>query len=339
MARIVLDAMGGDDAPRVPVEGALAALSRNGGGVEIVLVGEPDAVRSALRDSAPDGPPPNLRVVSAPRTIEPDEPPVMAVRRKKDSSIVVGVGMLGRGEADAFVSAGPTGAVMAASHLELGPLPGVDRPAIGAVFPTVASPTLVLDVGGNLDCRPEHLRQFAHLGLIYARDMLGRPEPRVGLLNVGEESKKGDETVVVAHALLEGDPELNFVGNVEGNQIIRSACDVLVCDGFVGNVLLKFFESMAGFVVGWLEERGEEGLVEDGELSELLSVLDYAEYGGAPLLGVNGVSIVCHGGSSPRAIENALHFAARSVRSKMVEHLTREMARARDPETEPLAGG
>ena len=215
---------------------------------------------------------------------------------------------------------------MAGALLRLEPLPGVDRPAIGAVFPTAVSPTLVLDVGANVGCRPEHLHRFAHLGTIYARDMLGREAPRVGLLNVGEEAGKGDDVVIESHELLTEDPGIRFVGNVEGNQIITGSCDVLVCDGFVGNVLLKFFESMAGFVTEWMEERNRDEAL-DGSLSELLSVLDYAEYGGAPLLGVNGVCIVCHGASSTRAMKNAILFAERSVRSEMVAHMVREMDR------------
>lgn len=326
MVRVAVDVMGGDDAPRVPIQGALnAARSTSADELQIQLVGSPAEIRSALADLAPDAGD-RLQIVEASQRIHPDEPPAMAVRRKKESSIVVGLELQRRGESDAFVSAGSTGAVMAASLLRLEPLPGVERPAIGAVFPTTASPTLVLDVGANVECRPEHLHRFAHLGTIYARDLLDRATPRVGLLNIGEEAEKGDEVVIAAHRLLEDDSELHFVGNLEGNQIIRGSCDVLVCDGFVGNALLKFFESVAGFVVDWLHRRGEMDVAERA-LGELLAVLDYAEYGGAPLLGVNGVSIVCHGGSSVRAFENAVRFAARSVRSDMVRHMTREMER------------
>ena len=327
MVRVALDVMGGDRAPEAPVRGAVAAV-RADDDLEVQLIGEPGAIEDALGSlSLSDATRSRLRVIEAPDRIGPEEPPAMAVRRKPESSIVEGLRMTARDEADAFVSAGPTGAVMAGSLLELEALPGVDRPAIGAVFPTVETPTLVLDVGANVNCRPSHLHQFAHLGLIYAREMLGRSSPRIGLLNVGEEAKKGDEVVCAAHDLLSADGALNFVGNVEGNQIIGGRCDVLVCDGFVGNALLKFFESMAEFVVGWLEGHGESAEEAPAGLFELLSVLDYAEYGGAPLLGVNGVSIVCHGSSSPRAIQNALGFAARSVRSGMLDHLAREMER------------
>ncbi len=327
MLTVALDVTGGDRAPEAPVQGATSAI-RTDGDLKVLLIGDPSRTREVL-DSL-DAPPPareRLELIEATDQITPEEPPAMAVRRKPDSAIVKGVRMVAGGKADAFVSAGSTGAVMAGSHLELEALPGVDRPAIGAVFPTVDTPTLVLDVGANVNCRPRHLHQFAHLGLIYAREMLDRSSPRIGLLNVGEEAKKGDEVVAAAHDLLSDDGAVNFVGNVEGNRIIDGSCDVLVCDGFVGNTLLKFFESMAEFVVGWLNSHGAGDDAPSG-LSELLSVLDYAEYGGAPLLGVNGVSIVCHGSSSPRAIENALGFAARSVRSGMVQHLAREMKRA-----------
>lgn len=326
MVRVAVDAMGGDDAPRVPIQGAVnAARSAPPAELQVQLVGSPDEIRPVLDEVAPDVGE-RFEIVEASQRIQPDEAPAMAVRRKKRSSIVLGLDLQRRGESDAFVSAGSTGAVMAASLLRLEPLPGVERPAIGAVFPTTGSPTLVLDVGANVGCRAEHLHRFAHLGTIYARDMLDRSAPRVGLLNIGEEAEKGNEVVIAAHHLLEEDSEIHFVGNLEGNQIIQGICDVLVCDGFVGNALLKFFESVAGFVVDWLHRRGEVEVAESA-LGELLSVLDYAEYGGAPLLGVNGVSIVCHGASSVRAFENAVRLAVRSVRSEMVEHMASDMER------------
>jgi glycerol-3-phosphate acyltransferase PlsX len=256
------------------------------------------------------------------------------MRRKPKSSIVVGLKLVRDGEADAFVSAGSTGAVMATSLFTLRPLPGVDRPAIGTLLPTSASPCLMLDAGANVDCKPVHLVQFAHLGNIYAQDLMGVERPRVGLLNIGEEPKKGDELTVEAYRLLEAERGLNFVGNVEGRDIIQGACDIVVCDGFVGNVLLKFYESVAELIIGFLrkELRHKD---EQLDLEELFRVLDYAEYGGAPLLGVGGVSIICHGESSPRAIRNALRVAARAVRSNMVTHIARELA-APEPSQEPV---
>lgn len=323
MDRIALDVMGGDEAPDIPLAGAAAALAESDGAVEILAVGDPEAMEAAAQRS------PNLdlaafRILPARERIEPDEPPAHAVRRKRDSSIVVGLEAIRAGEADAFISAGSTGAVMAGSLLILGPLPEVDRPAVGAMFPTADGPTLVLDAGANVGSRPEHLHQFARLGAIYVRDLLGIARPRIGLLNVGEEEEKGDELAVAVHRLLDRDPSLNFVGNVEGHEIIHARCDVLVCDGFVGNALLKFYESMAGFVLGLLRRRFT-GARE--ELEEIFQFLDYAEYGGAPLLGVNGVSIICHGSSSPRAIKNAIRVAVDSVRSGMVRDMAADLER------------
>ncbi len=305
--------MGGDKAPEVPVAGALAALSELPERIRIALVGEPGRIEAVLPAAAR----PRIEVVAATETIQMEEPPALAVRRKRDSSIVVGLQMVRSGMADAFISAGSTGAVMAASVLELGALPGVDRPAVGAMFPTISGPTLVLDVGANVDTKGHLLHQFARLGSVYVRDLRGLERPRVGLLNVGEEAEKGGEAVAVAYSLLEQDPEIEFVGNVEGHRIIEGACDVLVSDGFAGNVLLKFYESIAAFVVGLLQ-RPTRRFRRGGRVGQVVRVLDYAEYGGAPLLGVQGVSIICHGGSPPRAIKNAIRVAVQSVESGMV---------------------
>jgi glycerol-3-phosphate acyltransferase PlsX len=214
----------------------------------------------------------------------------------------------------------------------LRPLPGVDRPAVGTIIPSTQGHTLLLDAGANVDTRPHHLLQFAHLGTIYAQDLLGRERPRVGLLNIGEEPEKGNELAVETYRLLADSPALNFVGNIEGRDIILGACDVLVCDGFVGNVLLKFYESVAGFIVGLLRKE-LDAVQADLDLKRIFQVLDYTEYGGAPLLGVNGVSVICHGGSPPHAIRNAIRVAAQSVESQMVAHIqSRLAALARTPE-------
>jgi phosphate acyltransferase len=307
--RIALDAMGTDRAPAVEVAGAVAALGEFADGCQLVLVGDRAAIDAELAKHPPC-PPEAVEIVHAPERIAMGEPPAQAIRRRPNSSIVVGLGLQKRGEVDAFISAGSTGAVMAGSLLFLRPLPGVDRPAIGTVFPTTSGHTLVLDAGANVDTRPSHLLQFAHLGTIYAQDLMSKPNPRVGLLNIGEEPEKGDERSVEAHRLLAAAPHLNFVGNVEGRDIIRGRCDVLVCDGFVGNVLLKFYESVASLIIGLIGREGEE-VPEDHGLQRVFRVLDYTEYGGAPLLGVNGVTIICHGGSPPNAIRNAIRVAGR----------------------------
>lgn len=321
--RVVLDAMGTDEAPGTEVAGAVEALRDLDPDLRIVLVGDEDAIQRELA-KAPDYPAERLEVLSAPERIEAREPPAAAVRRKPHSSIVIGLKLQREGRADAFISAGSTGAVMAASLIILRPLAGVDRPAIGTVLPTAGQPTLMLDAGANVDCKAAHLVQFGHLGTIYAQDLMARPNPRVALLNIGEEPEKGDELAVEAYHLL-SHSGLNFVGNVEGRDIIRGACDVLVCDGFVGNVLLKFYESVAEFVMGLLRvqlDRAGANL----DLNAVFRVLDYAEYGGAPLLGVNGVSIICHGKSSPRAIRNAVGVAVQAVRRSMVQHIARQLS-------------
>ena len=322
--RIALDAMGTDEAPVSEVAGAVGALRDYDSGLEILLVGDQKKIRRELSNHA-DYPEDRLRIVHAPERITSSDSPAAAVRRKRASSIVVGIKLHQEGEADAFVSAGSTGAVMAASLFFLRRLPGVDRPAIGTVLPTATGRILMLDAGANVDCKPQHLVQFAHLGKIYAQDLMGVHRPRVGLLNIGEEPEKGNELAVESHRLLQGEKTLHFVGNVEGREIIRGACDVLVCDGFSGNLLLKFYESVAGFVIGLLKrevDHSEMGL----DFEEVFRVLDYAEVGGAPLLGVNGISIISHGESSPKAIRNAVGVAAQAVSSSMVKHISRELA-------------
>jgi glycerol-3-phosphate acyltransferase PlsX len=321
--RIALDAMGGDNAPAVPVRGAVEALDHSEDDLEILLVGDPATIERELTELG--CPHERLQIIPASEVISMDDPPVESVRRKKDSSIVRGVRLQESGEADAFISAGSTGAILAASILILGSMPGTGRPALGAMLPTAAAhPTLMLDAGANVDCRPQQLEQFAHIGHIYVQDIEGRNCPQIGLLSIGSEAGKGDELTLEAYKLLEKSG-LNFVGNVEGRQIMSGDCDVLVCDGFVGNVVLKFYESVASHVAH-LVSRGVASAGVDVDLQNIWRVLDYAEYGGAPLLGVNGVTVICHGDSPARAIRNAVRVAAKSVESKMVEHLRGELS-------------
>lgn len=322
--RIALDAMGSDRHPEVEVRGAIEALRDVPGDFEILLVGDRERVESELARHD-DYPASRVRVIHAPERIMPEDSPATAVRRKPESSIVRGLTLQREGAADAFVSAGSTGAVMAASLFILRPLPGVDRPTVATTLPTAGAGMVMVDAGANVDCKPQHLLQFARLGAIYAEDVLGRPRPKVGLLNIGEEPEKGNELSVEVHRLLR-QSGLNFVGNVEGRDIIHGACDVLVTDGFAGNVLLKFYESVAGFVVGIL--RRELGQDAHTTLDRVMRALDYTEYGGAPLLGVNGISIICHGGSPPRAIKNAIRVAVQAVETRMLRHTEWEMAGA-----------
>jgi glycerol-3-phosphate acyltransferase PlsX len=243
--------------------------------------------------------------------------------------MAVGLRLQADGGSDAFVSAGNTGAQMAASTVVLRLHAGLTRPAIGTVFPTARKPVVVLDSGANVDCSAEELVQFARLGTVYAEDMLGRPNPAVGLLSIGEEPEKGNAAVKEAHQLLR-EAQLNFLGNVEGRDIPVGACDrgpidVVICDGFVGNVLLKFYESLAPTLMGvFARALGAEREA----LEQAFKELDYSEHGGAPLLGVKGVSIISHGKSSPRAIKNAVRVAARAVESRMSEHIGRRLAEA-----------
>jgi len=289
--------------------------------VDVVLVGDETSILAECEAQSLETP--RVIVRHAPDRIDGSEAPVAAVRKKPQSSIVVGVGMQPAGEADAFVSAGSTGAVMAASLFLLKRLPGVDRPAIGSVMPTATGHSLLVDAGANVDCKPHHLFQFARLGKIYAQDLMLRKHPRIGLLNIGEEEEKGDELALDTRALLEGS-DLNFIGNVEGSDVIHGGYDVLVCDGFVGNVLLKFYESVASYIVT-LARGVVAGTGKEPELDALVRDLDYAEYGGAPLLGVNGLSFISHGRSSPKAIANALIAAARAVDRDMVNHIAGEL--------------
>jgi len=331
--RIALDAMGTDRAPATEVEGAIEALRELDSDIEIVLVGDQEAIEVELarHEGAPLD---RLHVQHAADRVLPGDAPAAVVRRKPASSIVVGLRLQADGHADAFISAGSTGAVMAASLFVLRRLPGVERPSVATFFPTQKKPVLLLDAGTNVDCKPRHLVQFAHLGRVYVRDVLGVEEPRVALLNIGEEPGKGDELAQETYRRLADEPGIRFVGNLEGREIVRGDCDVVVTDGFVGNVLLKFFESIAQFIVGLLESelrRADVGV----DLKEAFRVLDYSEYGGAPLLGVNGVSIICHGDSPPKAIMNAVRVAAQAVRSGMVGDTAAELARLRPDEETP----
>jgi glycerol-3-phosphate acyltransferase PlsX len=330
LSRIALDAMGGDLAPAANVAGALLALGEFGTAHTIQLVGREDVIRAeldrqlagefrALASAAR-----HLEVVHAKDVIEMTDKPSVAVRGKQHSSMVVGLRLQSDGKSDAFVSAGNTGAQMAASTFILKLHDGLTRPAIGTLFPTALDVIVVVDSGANVDCSAQELVQFARLGAVYAEDLLGRKNPSVGLLSIGEEASKGNAVVKEAHALLTEARRqgLNFHGNVEGRDLpmgasARGPIDVVVCDGFVGNVLLKFYESMSPMIFGLLEKHG----VTRRQLAGALNHLDYASVGGAPLLGVRGVSIIAHGKSSPEAIKNAVRVAGRAIESRMSEHI------------------
>ena len=331
MARIALDAMGGDFAPTAPVGGALLALADLGPEHRIQLIGREAELVAAL-DTALAGDyaqhaaqRSRIDIIDAPDIIGMSDRPT-AVMRRPHSSMAVGLRQHAEGLADAFVSCGNTGAQMAASVQQLGLHHGLKRPAIGTIFPTALHTLVVLDSGANVDCGPEELVHFARLGLVYAEDILGRVNPAVGLLSIGEEPEKGNAVVKAAHQLL-AQTDLHFVGNVEGRDVAAGCCDrgpfdVVVCDGFTGNVILKFYEGLAPILV----EMVAKSIGGDAkQLMKGLAHLDYSNYGGAPLLGVRGVSIIAHGKSSPRAIKNAVNVAVRAVESRMSEHIGRRL--------------
>jgi glycerol-3-phosphate acyltransferase PlsX len=315
MIRVALDAMGGDHAPQAEVDGALDALALLPG-VRVQLVGQVEVIEAELARH-PGADRSRVDVVEATEVIGMGEKPLAAVRRKPKSSVVVGLSLQKAGLSDAFVSAGNTGAVLAASTVLLGIHPGVERATVATPFPTADLPVLVLDGGANVDCSAKELLGFARLGSVYARDVLGRERPLVGLLNIGE-----------AHALLRQATGINYIGNIEGRDILAGHSkvghvDVVVTDGFVGNIVLKFYESVARLILR-LVKRTAPDILERSDVQEVFRVLDYAEYGGAPLLGVRGVSIICHGSSGSAAIKNAIRVAAQMVETGLNQHIAAE---------------
>ena len=311
---IALDAMGSDRAPKPEIEGAIQASRHYG--VRVLLVGPEPALRAELtRYPAAAGLP--IDIVHASEVITMDDKAVQAVRAKRDSSLRVGVRLVRDGRAAGFVTAGNTGAAMATAKMVLGAIPGVDRPALAAVFPTaIGTAASLLDVGANVDCKPQNLAQFAVMGEIYFRSMFGTKRPRVGLLSIGEEETKGNELTREAFQLLKQLP-LNFVGNVEGRDLYNGEVDVIVADGFVGNVALKTSEGVANLVRATLKEtlkatitRQVGYLLSRSAFADFKKRLDHTEYGGAPLLGVKGVCFITHGSSNANAIKNAIRVAA-----------------------------
>lgn len=327
--RIALDAMGADQGLSVTVEGAVeAARNLN---LTVVLVGNEDEIRQRLKQYRTNGL--SIAIRHAPETVGMQESPSVALRKKKQSSIRVGLELVKSGEADGFISAGNTGAVMATALVTLGPLPGVERPAIAVIVPTLKGRSLVLDAGANADCKARHLLQFAIMGDVYARQIMGKPSPTVGLLSIGEEESKGNELTREAFRGLEEEQSLNFIGNVEGREVLMGTADVIVCDGFTGNIALKIIEGAAEFFTLSLKEELGKGLagmagalLARGAFKRFKKLVDYTEYGGAPLLGVRGVIIICHGRSTAKAITNAIRAAAECVENRVIEHIIEGIA-------------
>jgi glycerol-3-phosphate acyltransferase PlsX len=322
--------MGGDHAPAEIVAGAIRAQAELD--VDVLLVGDPQQIQTCLHQHNPGFP---IEVIPSEGLIEMHEEPLGALRRKPQASINVAMNLVKQNQADAVVSAGHSGAAMAAALLRLGRLKGIDRPAIGAVFPTMTpgKPVLILDVGANVDCRPKFLEQFALMGTIYSRYVLEVPEPKVGLLNIGEEPTKGNDLAIRAHQILQDNPAITFIGNAEGRDVLSGQFDVIVCDGFVGNVLLKFAESVGEAILQILREelpRGWRGMLGTAILKPNLRRIkqraDHAEHGGGLLLGVDGVCIISHGSSHAPTIFNAVRLAKEAVEHQVLERIQSQYA-------------
>jgi phosphate acyltransferase len=322
-AIVAVDAMGGDLAPEAPVLGAVQAARR---GIAVTLVGFPEAIHAELNRHGDWAELP-IQVAEAPETIQMSEAPLAALRRKPRASVRVAANLAASGQANALFSAGHTGATLLSAHSAFGVLDGVERPALAVTVPTRTGAALLLDSGANVDCRPEHLAQFAVMGAAYARVALQIERPKVGLLSIGEEAGKGNDLIREAHVRLLSTP-VEYIGNLEAREFFTGRADVIVCDGFTGNIALKVGESLVEAVDHMLrEELGAELLTQLGALltrrafSRFKQRVDYAEYGGAPLLGVDGVALVGHGRSSAQAVENGIALAARLVENRVVEKL------------------
>ena len=335
--RIAIDAMGGDNAPDEIISGALESIELLGENDELILVGPKEKIEAQLpslqsREGA-------IAVVDAPEVITMDETPIESLRKKPKSSIAVLAKLAKRNQADAVISAGNTGACVAAFQMRMRNLPGVNRPGVAVVFPTFEGPVAICDVGANIACKPMHLYQYGVMAGMYSKHLLGIENPRVGLMSIGQEDAKGNEVVKKARELMKSDEEMNFLGNIEGRDIFKGVCDVAVCDGFVGNVVLKLTE---GLVDGLFKAIKHELLTEKLRLAmKFKSVMtriykkyDYNEYGGAPLLGVNGTALICHGSSHSRTIKNAIlaskKFYTEKINDRIVEYLSKSSVRTSD---------
>jgi glycerol-3-phosphate acyltransferase PlsX len=328
MIRIAVDGMGSDNAPHSEIEGAIQAAREYN--VQVILVGKESLLQPLLKEKGGEGLPIEIR--NASQVIAMDEPPAAAMRRKRDSSVRVAADLVREGYASGIVSAGNTGAVMAISKMVIGVVPGVDRPALATVLPTLVGHAVLLDVGANVECKPNQLVQFAIMGHLFSKKIVGVANPRVGLMSVGEEESKGNDLTKEVHKTLK-ETHLNFIGNVEGRDIYNGRADVIVCDGFTGNVALKTSEGLIEAVLKLLKDELSSNL--QAKVGALLSKqsfmrlkkkLDYSEYGGAPLIGLRGVSIICHGRSSGNAIKNAIRVAKEFAENQVNAKLEAELA-------------
>lgn len=327
MIKVALDAMGGDRAPRIAVEGA--AWASQDLDCRIILVGKERNIKSILRKT--DYSSEKISIVHASEAIKMHEPAAVTVRKKKNSSISIGIDILKKKEADAFISAGNTGAVVCAAALKLRTLPGIERPGIGVLMPTLKRPSMVIDVGANIDATPTHLLHYGVMGSSYCRNILGRRNPSVGLLNIGHEESKGTDLVKEARKLFEK-TKLNFIGNIEARDIFSGEIDIVVSDGFVGNILLKVAESFADAASKLLKRELTKSLLP--KIGAVLSLpayravkrkMDYTEFGCAPLLGVDGSVMIAHGSSNAKAIKSAIRTAIEYIKHRLNEHIVEDL--------------
>ena len=326
--KIVVDAMGGDHAPAAIVAGVVEAVKEFD--VTIALIGIQEEVERELAKH--HYPQERVQLLHAPEVVEMHEPATTSIRKKRNSSISLGIDLLKESSSyDAFISAGNTGAVVAAATVNLGMIPGVERPGIGLVVPTLKKFAFLIDVGANIDPKPQHLLQYSVMAMVYAREVLGVENPSVGLLNIGEEEVKGSDFVKETHKFI-SDKLKNFQGNIEGNEIFSGKCDCIVSDGFVGNVVLKVSEGLAESAGALIKREVKKSplallgaMLMRSRLQHIKRLADYSEYGGAPLLGVNGIVMISHGRSSPKAIKNAIRAAMREVEHNIVATITREL--------------
>ena len=325
--KIAIDGMGGDRAPRAIVDGVIMAAKEFD--YELVLVGDKTVLRRELSRyrKCPD----NILIEHASEVIAMDDPPAVSVRRKRNSSIAVGIELMKRGEADAFISAGNTGAVVCSATLSLGLLPGIERPGISIVFPTFKGVSMMIDVGANIDPRPIHLLHYGIMGDAYCKYILGKSEPSIGLLSIGEEASKGTDFVKETHKLLD-ESKLNFVGNIEGQDAFTGRCDVVLCDGFVGNIVLKVAEGIGAAITKLMKTQIKNrplaklgALLSKTAFMKLWKDLDYTEYGGAPLLGIDGRVIISHGSSTAKAIKNAIRKGAGFKENELNRRIVEEI--------------
>jgi len=339
--RIAIDAMGGDNAPDAIVNGAIEAADILDENDEVILVGPRDVIEPRLSALKPTKA--AVKMVDAPEVIGMDEPPVESLRKKPKSSIGVLSKLAKRGQVDSVISAGNTGACVAAFQMRMRNLPGVIRPGIAVVFPTFEGLVTICDVGANIACKPIHLYQYGVMGGVYSKHLLGIENPRVGIMSIGQEEAKGNEVVKKTRMLMKSDTKMNFVGNIEGRDIFRGICDVAVCDGFVGNVILKLTEGLVDGLFKairyeMMEEKAALAMEFKPVITNIYRKYDYNEYGGAPLLGVNGNALICHGASESRTIRNAILTSKRyyieKINDKIAEYLSETSVRMVDGQTE-----